>query len=565
MLVCWQTRANNRKVKHLEWTKNTAVLAAVLAIASEPVSALAAPVLPETEAQVKQELPKETASVENTDQGTKEKETDQRKAVQFAVKAIRVDPGETGLDAAVLEKLTSSAVRPDATLADLDAAAAAVTAYCRGHGWPAAAAYLPEQTAAQGQFTMKLLPGRYGEIRIDNQSRLQEDTAAALSRRLRSGELIRTRSLGTVLYTISGLGGIETAGILSPGKEQGTSDLTIRVRDGRQSTIILYSENYGSVSSGRYRYGLQGTFANLDRRGSHLSVSGLMSNRDLHNYSLSYDLLVDGRGTRAGLSLSRMNYDLGGIFQGLGARGKADTVSLFGTTPFWKTTNDSLTLSYGFDYRRLRDDLDRFSYSARKHSYAFHMGLNGFGRAGTSSLDYSFTLYRGMLVMDSEYARALDGYSRTSGAYTKAVLDLNAFHTFDTRWDIVVKGQWQKASRNLDSSEEIFLGGANAVRAYPQGEASGDEGWVGTAELRYRTGLPGLTLSAYLDGGHVKISRDGSSGGETLRGWGIGVAYSRPGSWFARLDYARRIGGDPKMSSDAEAGNRMWFMVGKVW
>ncbi|MBQ9366063.1 MAG: ShlB/FhaC/HecB family hemolysin secretion/activation protein, partial [Schwartzia sp.] len=71
--------------------------------------------------------------------------------------------------------------------------------------------------------------------------------------------------------------------------------------------------------------------------------------------------------------------------------------------------------------------------------------------------------------------------------------------------------------------------------------------------------------SAYLDAGHVAISKSGGDGNMTLKGWGVAVSYARPGDWFARLDYARRIGGDELMSEDAKAHGRIWFIAGKVF
>ena len=50
----------------------------------------------------------------------------------------------------------------------------------------------------------------------------------------------------------------------------------------------------------------------------------------------------------------------------------------------------------------------------------------------------------------------------------------------------------------------------------------------------------------------------------SLKGWGIGVAYSKPDDWFARLDYARRIGNDG-ISVDAQSKGRTWFILGKIW
>ena len=129
---------------------------------------------------------------------------------------------------------------------------------------------------------------------------------------------------------------------------------------------------------------------------------------------------------------------------------------------------------------------------------------------------------------------------------------------------MLFKFSGQLASQNLDSSEHIYLGGARGVRAYPQGEASGDTGALGTVELRYHTPVKGLLLSTYFDAGHVRIEKNGSDS-MTLKGWGNGLIYSKPDDWFARFDYARRIGSDANMSEDARSRQRMWFIAGKVF
>ena len=153
----------------------------------------------------------------------------------------------------------------------------------------------------------------------------------------------------------------------------------------------------------------------------------------------------------------------------------------------------------------------------------------------------------------------------TEGSFTKGVLNLGVRQELGGRFHLNLKTQFQAAGDNLDSSEEIYLGGANGVRAYPQGEGSGDSGYLASVELVYRTGIPHLDLSTYYDTGHVVYAHDGSDGGTTLSGWGIGVSYSCPGDYFLRLDWARRIGLARNASDEAQAKNRLWFMVGKVW
>ena len=83
-------------------------------------------------------------------------------------------------------------------------------------------------------------------------------------------------------------------------------------------------------------------------------------------------------------------------------------------------------------------------------------------------------------------------------------------------------------------------------------------------ELRWHTPLKGLILSTYFDAGCVNGTKDGDGGSETLKGWGIGATYNEDG-WFARIDYARRIGTPEVMSDDARSRDRFWFMVGKMF
>ena len=152
----------------------------------------------------------------------------------------------------------------------------------------------------------------------------------------------------------------------------------------------------------------------------------------------------------------------------------------------------------------------------------------------------------------------------SQGRFTKAVLNGNFLHGWNEDWDMLVKFQGQKAASALDSSEQFYLGGANGVRAYPQGEGSGDEGYQASAELRYHTKVPGLLLSTFFDMGHVNYNK-GYSGGTTLKGWGVGASWNHSNGTWLRLDYARRIGLAENATDDAKSKQRIWFIAGKSW
>ena len=467
---------------------------------------------------------------------------------------------------AALQHILRQYADKDVSLSDLRSAVGEVTLYFRNNGYPAATAYLPPQDIKEGIVHIGIEPGRFGKITIDNESHVKNDVVERLTKGLRQGDIISGRDLESSVYNIIGLGGVKAGAIMRPGTEQGITDIVIKVEDGKRDSYILYAENHGSESAGRYRYGLSADWYELAGVGDHLSANVLISNKKQHNYGARYDLSVGRSGTRIGVGFSSADYELGSGLSSLGATGRANTYSIFGTTPLWRTSTAGVNIGYGWDYRKMRDEMRSVGYSVEKHSNALHLGINGFQRSGKTLVNYDLTGYVGNLTGDEARIAGIPLTVEPEGHYNKAVLTASAVQAFNKEWDLLVKFQGQQAGTNLDSSEKIYLGGANAVRAYPQGEGSGDEGYQATAELRYHTKVPGLVLSTFFDIGHVKYMHDGTiPGGTTLKGWGIGVTWSRPNDFFARFDYARRIGLADNATDDAKSKQRMWFQLGKIW
>ncbi len=499
----------------------------------------------------------------------------------FVVKKIDLDASELRLNQQDLAKILEGGMNREVTLSEFDGIVHQLTVYCRQHGYPASAAYLPAQTSTDGTVVIRIIPGRIGKVQLDNRSGMKDDVAMGFLKGLKPGDIIRTGKLETALYSISEKSGTKAVGVLAPGEGFGTSDVTVRIESGKTSNVTLYAENYGSKASGRYRFGLQYGQYDVGGTGARMNIGVMTSNRKLRNYYANYEMLVGRGGTTLGLGVSRMTYDLGGAFSALGATGTANTVSLFGSRPLFHLTDHQMKFVYGYDYRQLEDDLGfAGSYyqallknafgnlDSEKHSHNLHVGIEGadrFPKAGIA-ITYDTKATMGWMSMDSDYSKFMNRYSDTEGRFMKLEANLTAVQSLGHMTDVVAKLSGQMANRNLDSSEEFYLGGARGVRAYPQAEASGDQGWLGSLELRYHTKLPGLTLSTYLDGGHVKLVKNSSApdNSRSLKGWGIGVAYSKPDDWFARLDYARRIGNDG-ISADAQSKGRTWFILGKIW
>ena len=535
-------------------------------------SAMAAPSLSRPGEDIAAQEPRPEAEVlDETPRGD-----DQADAVHFKVENFRLEAPDLYLDKEPLVKILQDGMGEDKTLDDLNETIRKITGYCRQHGYPAAAAYLPAQTSTDGVVILRVIPGRYGEVKIDNQSKLKERVIQGFLNGLtkEKGKIIRTEELETTLFSLSDASGNKAVGVLSPGQEFGTSDLTVRIEKGKSTNTILYVENYGSKNTGRYRYGLQHSIYDVGGTGARINVGTLISNDHLHNYYANYEALIGHGGTTLGLGYSRMDYQVGGALGSIGAEGTADTISLFGHRPIYHLHDRQMNVNYGYDYRKLKDEIRAFNFDTRKHSHNIHVGVDGFIRVEGMYFGYGLTARTGTLGADSPYGRQQIELARTKGGYSKLEANVTAVKRLGHMADLMVKASGQVSSKNLDGSEEIYLGGANAIRAYPQGTGSGDEGLLATAELRFYTPVKGLVFSTYYDTGYVKYNHDGglymNRDGETgssihLQGWGVGLAYNAPGDWFARLDYARRIGSSKMLTEEEKAKGRLWFMMGKIW
>ena len=130
----------------------------------------------------------------------------------------------------------------------------------------------------------------------------------------------------------------------------------------------------------------------------------------------------------------------------------------------------------------------------------------------------------------------------------------------------------QKGGKNLDSSEKFILGGANGVRAYPQGEATGDSGYVANLEFRYNYNanwLPGTLMPfVFADAGEVYINENAFAATPNKRhlaGGGFGVNWSRSQDFMVKLTLASRIGKQPSGSSDTDRHTRGWVHLMKYF
>lgn len=484
------------------------------------------------------------------------------------VKAIRIE-GNQVIASEELQALVASLIGSEQSLAQLSRAARRITAHYRKRGFAVARAYLPAQDITSGTVTIRVVEGRISGQRLSNQSRLSDDRAQAYVGQVKEGEVIRSGQIDRGLLLLQDTPGVgNSRATLQPGASVGTSELLIELDPARAYNGTAMLDNYGNRYTGEYRLGGNFNLVSPLHIGDQLSFSALSSGPRLSFGRLAYQLPVGSDGLRVGAAYFDTRYKLGQEFAALAAHGTATSASVFAAYPFVRSQLANLSGTVALENKRLNDYVDATATATARTTGVTSLGLAGnlqdaFGGGGINSFDLSLIL--GRLDIQSPTARAIDAASaQTNGSYSRLAYGASRLQRLgnSTLLWMSLTGQW--AGKNLDSSEKFSLGGISGVRAYPQGEASGDEGQRATLELRQALG-ENLQGTVFYDFGSIRTSKTPFAAGANSRklaGAGVGLNAS-----FKKLQLRsalawRTDGGLPTSIPAAHAKNpTLWLQA----
>lgn len=489
--------------------------------------------------------------------------------VRIEVKAIHVS-GSSAFAAAELEALVADLVGGEHTLAELAKAAGRITAYYRVRGYVVARAYLPAQEIKDGVVVISVLEGRLDKQRVNNQSRLSDERANDYLSAIKSGDALQAKPVDRMLLLLAdtpGVGGARAT--LQPGASVGTSDLLIELDPSAPYFANVELDNSGNRYTGEYRLGGALALNSPLKMGDQLTLRALTGGRNLAYARITYQIPVGGSGLRMGVAYSDIRYRLGKEFAALQAHGTATSGGLFAVYPFIRSQISNLSATLTWEDKKLGDRTDAPITTSDKHIQLANLGLAGnhqdaLGGAGFTSFDLS--LVAGRLSMDAASRTADATSAQSNGAFTRLACNVNRLQRVTDADTLSVAFSGQQAGKNLNSSEKFYLGGANAVRAYPQGEASGDQGWLANLELRHNFAQAVQGVMFY-DAGSVTINRNQFAAGANTRnlsGAGVGANVNLSGVQIKTWLAWRTAGGQP--TSEPATLNRhprLWLQASR--
>ncbi|WP_213941769.1 porin [Pseudomonas sp. dw_612] len=445
-------------------------------------------------------------------------------------------------------------------------AAEQVTALYRARGYLVARAYLPAQEIQNGQVTIGIQEGVIGTVvaRPGPNVRLRPGMQQRFVDALQPGTIIREQDLERVLLRLSDIAGVSVHAILRPSQQPGAADILLELSEMTALTARAAIDNYGNYYTGSNRLTSSVSLNDAFGLGESFTVNSQNTFEGLEIKGIGYQQPLGASGVSIGANYAELEYSIGKGLKDVNADGTAKVSSVFLNSSLLRSREANISFNLAEEHRHFEDSAGGFTVN--KSAVFRSATLYGNWRDGWQGSN-AWSLVYGIGDLDKNTAAdaALDDYTaKAAGTYKKTNVSLSRLQSLGYGYSLYasVAGQW--ADKNLDSSEKLSLGGPNGVRAYPVGEAAGDEGVLGRLELRKYLGTVYGAIAEgalFADAGKVTVNKnpwDASDNHLTRYGYGVGVnLYHRDLVMNASLAFSP--GDNP--TSDDRAARRLWFSI----
>ena len=447
---------------------------------------------------------------------------------------------------------------------------------------------LPEQEVVDGIIYININEGKLDSkdpfVIKENNLRLYKDILSDyLENALSTG--LTKNGLERALLNINDLPGISAVSTIEPGVEEGSSKIILNVVEDDLVTGSITLDNYGNRYTAKQRSTVQIDVNNPSKIGDKLSITKTFNTGQKFDYSqFDYEVPVGQSGLKAFASASRLEFEIGKELKTNPVSiGNADTYEIGIKYPLQRTNNQSVFLRTSIEKKEIYNETTGVltndkTLEKTKIGFDFE-GKNIFQNDSISGISVSGIFGElDLSKVNTDYTNDQSSTgAKTHGDFSKALFDVYHIHRFTEKINFKYYGSLQYASKNLDSSEKMSLGGISGVRAYPSGEASGDEGYKLSFEVQYDLSKPNMDFdmigTLFYDYGRIRQYKDSSNISLTtpneysLSGWGVSFDLIANERVKLNLGWAQAIGdNDGKSSSgnnsDGRGGSsRAWFQV----
>lgn len=481
--------------------------------------------------------------------------------------------GNTLFDTSTLENLVVDARNKALTLCQLQELTARISHHYQQHGYLFSRAYIPMQVIKNGLIQFNILEARYADIRIKNRSRLACNRVNLYLKPLHKHDIIEMSKLNRSLFLLNDLSGIVTHSVMSPGKSVGTSNLQLSLEPTPLINGFVGVDNYGTYYTGKTRYNASVLFNNPLGQGDKIAIEGVSSGRALIYGHVGYNFPLYPA-LNIGTNYYGTTYRLEGDMNILQTEGKLNIADVWLSYDWVRRTHVNFNSILRYVHKNMNDRVQAADIYKMRYSNAVRLENSAEFRDPYGNTHLYLAIAQGVLNlnnasnnfgMDSSVPVA----AHTLGGFTRVNFHLSRTQQLTENNALYLGGDGQLANKNLDSSEQLVLGGPFITRSYDVGALSGTQGYSVSTELRHVicTPMAGSWRSLlFVDAGRVQIYKHPISPEPNvfnLYSAGIGLDVIWKG-WTLSSRYGHQIASAlPPSIANLLGKDKVWIQLGK--
>jgi hemolysin activation/secretion protein len=481
---------------------------------------------------------------------------------QVFVKTIKVT-GVTLLAQKAIDEIILPFENRSLTLTEMQGIADRITDAYRKQGFVTSRAYLPPQKITEELLEIRVVEGTTGEIDVKGNRYFKTPLYKKLLA-IKSGKPFNYNTLQAGLGRINSLPDRYAKATIQAGKEPGTTDVFLDVKDNLPIHIGFEWDTFGSryIYTDRFKTTL--SHNNLLGRDDILTVQYQGSEKSYYRLlNLRYILPLIDEKLKLTIFAADSRLKLGKEYKDLDARGKSRLYSIYTTYALMDYGNLNLDLNFGFDYK------DIFNFQSGEETSRDRLR----SIRGGVDLDITDPLGRTLITENLEYGipdimaglSEKDARCSRRGAGGKFVInsvDIVRLQRMPFDSYLLWKNQLQISPYILPAAAQFQIGGVANVRGYPPAEATGDRGYAMTWEWSFpiylipkdlrvpfskSTFYRASRLVGFYDWANARLKSPMAweEKTRTLRSAGCGFRFSLPEDFSIRLDFAWPLGNKP--------------------
>lgn len=428
--------------------------------------------------------------------------------ISFDITGYQVS-GNTLLKMERIDKLLKPFTEKQKSFATVQEALDTLQKHYYDRGYRTVVVLLPEQTLEQGVVRLQVIEQRIKDIKVTGQHYFSEENILRSLPQLRPESIPNLDRISASLRVAGENPAKITKMSLENAADPGEINALIEVKDQRPWSFTLSVDDTGNESTGELRTGILFRHANLFDRDHLLTLqykTSIEQPGDVKIFGLGYRLPLYRFGDSLDLYAAYTDVNSGSVNAGIVDLSVAGEGTIFGlryNQNMGRHGDFQHRLSYGFDYRAYKDDVElsgsdignevtvhplQLSYSAdwknRQFAGAFYLTAVQNFPAWDNGHDADFNNVR----------------QNADACYRLFRVGFDTVFLLPDRWQGHVRGNGQWTDEPLVPGEYFGLGGASSVRGFGEREIADDRGYGIMVELL----TPNLARHIGLSKGQLK-------------------------------------------------------------